>query len=77
MRKPEKSASKLKAKKAYSKPKLTTHGDVRKLTQHAGKAPPTGHGSGSGIFDFGGGGGDRGRGDGLEILVDILGKGRH
>ena len=37
-------------KKSYSKPKLTTHGDVRKLTQ---KSFGASRGFGSGIFDHG------------------------
>jgi hypothetical protein len=51
-----KSASK--PKKAYSTPKLATHGDVRKITQHPGKSHEGGdgrsRGMGSNIFDFGG-----------------------
>jgi hypothetical protein len=46
-----------KAKKSYSKPKLTTHGDVRKLTQTS--MGSSFRGIGSGIFD---GGHDEGHG---------------
>jgi hypothetical protein len=42
--------SSAKAKKSYAKPKLATHGDVRKLTQHAGGSKRS---VGSGIFDHG------------------------
>jgi len=56
MNKPVKAAAK-KQKKTYSKPKLTTHGDVAKLTQH-GRGSDCGHGhgrpgAGSGLFDIG------------------------
>lgn len=44
--------SSAKAKKSYAKPKLATHGDVRKLTQHGGPRSV-----GSGIFDHGWGDG--------------------
>lgn len=58
MNKPVKAAAK-KPKKTYSKPKLTTHGDVAKLTQHGhGHDSDCGHGhgrpgAGSGLFDVG------------------------
>ena len=42
--------SSAKAKKSYAKPKLATHGDVRKLTQHGGGPKRS---VGSGIFDGG------------------------
>ena len=57
MNKPVKAAAK-KQKKSYSKPKLTTHGDVAKLTQHghgheSDCGPGRGRlGAGSGLFDF-------------------------
>ena len=40
-----------KSKKAYSTPKLTTHGDVRKLTQGRGRPP----GPPSNLFNNGNG----------------------
>jgi len=39
------------SKKSYAKPKLTTHGDVRKLTQKSFSSPSRSFGSG--IFDHG------------------------
>jgi hypothetical protein len=55
MNKSVKAAAKKQPKKTYSKPKLTTHGDVAKLTQH-GHDHDHGHGrpgAGSGLFDMG------------------------
>jgi hypothetical protein len=48
-------------KKSYAKPKLTTHGDVRKLTQKSFSSPSRSFGSG--IFDHGKGR-DEGHGHG-------------
>ena len=46
MQKSSKTSSK--SKKAYSTPKLSTHGDVRKLTAHKPPHP----GAPSALFDF-------------------------
>lgn len=63
MSKSSKPAAK-KQKKAYATPKLTTHGDVAKLTKHGGEGHDHEHGHGrssgfgSGLFDVGGRGRD-------------------
>jgi len=54
MNKPVKPSSAGKIRKPYSTPKLTTHGDARKLTRDHGKGRGALKGGGSNLFDGGG-----------------------
>lgn len=62
MQKSAKSSAAGKAKKPYSTPKLTTHGDVRKLTQGHGHGKGAASSGGSNMFDLPGGGKGHGNG---------------